>query len=283
MNTIIITGLFALVLAFALGLTLGFFKKIFAVEVDPLISKVREILPGANCGACGFPGCDGFASAVAAKTAEISGCTVGGKPVAEKLAALVGGDVVIQPVIAVLACRGAHDKAKAKGEYIGVKSCRAVKIATGSIKRCAWGCQGFGDCVKVCKFDALKMGKDGLPHVDINKCTGCRVCMGECPQHILWAVPRDIKGARPLCSNLNVNKAMVAKNCKAGCIKCELCVKNCPEKCIQMVNGIPVVDYSKCTACGVCVSKCPIKVMSLGITSSEEIPVGSIPEGSISP
>ena len=270
MNILLITALVALALAFSLGMALGFFKQIFAVEVDPLIGRIRDLLPGANCGACGFPGCDGYATAVAGKTAEINSCTVGGKPVAEKLAALVGGDVVIQPVIAVLACRGTSEKAKLKGEYIGVKSCRAAKISTGSIKRCAWGCQGFGDCVKVCKFGALSLGTDGLPHVDSAKCTGCRACMAECPQHIIWAVPRDLKGARPLCSNLNVNKAMVAKNCKSGCIKCELCVKNCPVECIKMVNGIPVVDYTKCTACGACVTKCPIKVMSLGV-----IPAGA--------
>ena len=277
MTIILITGIFALVLAFSLGLALGFFKKIFAVEVDPMVGKIRELLPGANCGACGYPGCDGYALAVAGKTAEISSCTVGGKPVAEKLSALVGGDVVIQPVIAVLACRGSHEKARLKGEYIGVKSCRAAKIATGSIKRCTWGCQGFGDCTKVCKFDALKLGEDGLPHVDTAKCTGCRLCMAECPQHIIWAVPRDLKGARPLCSNLNVNKTMVAKNCKAGCIKCELCVKNCPEQCIKMVNGIPVVDYNKCTGCGVCVNKCPIKVMSLGVVPAKAVSAGVAP------
>ena len=263
MNIVLVTALFALVLAFSLGTALGFFKKIFAVEEDPLISQIREILPGANCGACGFPGCDGYASAVAKGAADISACTVGGKSAAEKLAALVGGSADVKPMVAVLACRGTREKALLKGQYLGVKSCRAAKISTGSIKRCSWGCQGFGDCVRVCKFDALSMGEDGLPHVDAAKCTGCKACANECPQHIIWIIPRGQKGARPICSNLNVNKVMVAKNCKNGCIKCELCVKNCPEQCIKMVNGIPVVDYDKCTSCGVCVTKCPIKVMAL--------------------
>ncbi|MCL2763545.1 MAG: RnfABCDGE type electron transport complex subunit B [Treponema sp.] len=261
MNIILITAVFALVLAFSLGTALGFFKKIFAVEEDPLIGQIRGFLPGANCGACGFPGCDGYAAAVAKGEAEINKCTVGGQTAANGLSSLVGGSAAVVPVIAVMACRGTHEKAKLKGEYIGVKSCRAAKISTGSIKLCSWGCQGFGDCVKVCKFDALSMGGDGIPHVDAAKCTGCKACSNECPQHIIWAIPREQKGARPLCSNLNVNKAMVAKNCKNGCIKCELCVKNCPEQCIRMANGIPVVDYSKCTSCGNCVAKCPIKVM----------------------
>jgi RnfABCDGE-type electron transport complex B subunit len=262
----LITALFALILAFALGLALGFFKQFFAVEEDPLVSQIRAALPGANCGACGFPGCDGYAAAVAGGQAGINSCSAGGPSVAKQLSALVGGDASVKAMTAVLACRGTHEKALPKGEYIGVKSCRAAKISTGSIKRCTWGCQGFGDCVKVCKFGAIAMGENGLPRVDTKKCTGCRACANECPQHIIWVIPKDARAARPLCSNMNVNRALVAKNCKAGCIKCELCVKNCPETCIKMANGIPAVDYAKCSVCGACVSKCPIKVMALDYT-----------------
>ena len=263
MSIVLITAVFALTLAFLLGLALGFFKQFFAVKEDPLVAEIRETLPGANCGACGFPGCDGYASAVAAQTAGITSCPVGGKAVAEKLAGLIGGDANITPQVAVLACRGTKDKALSRGDYIGVKSCRAARISTGSIKACTWGCQGFGDCVIVCKFDAITMGDDALPVIDYAKCTGCRACSAECPQHIIRIVPRELKGAIPLCSNLNVLKTQVAKNCKNGCIKCELCVKNCPEQCIKMANGIPVVDYPKCTNCGTCVEKCPTKVFKL--------------------
>ena len=263
MSVVLITALFALILAFILGLALGFFKQYFAVEEDPLTGQVRELLPGANCGACGFPGCDGYAAAVAEKAAGINSCSPGGQTVAEKLATLIGGTADVKSVAAFIACSGTRDKSLLKGEYVGVQSCRPAKISTGSIKRCSWGCQGFGDCIKVCKFGALSMGEGRIPIVDTNKCTGCKACMAECPQHIIHAIPRDLRGARPLCSNLNVNKAMVARNCKAGCIKCELCVKNCPEQCIKMVNGIPVVDYAKCTSCGTCVTVCPPKVMKL--------------------
>ena len=263
MNVVLVTALFSLGLAFILGLALGFFKEFFAVKEAPLTGQLRSILPGANCGACGFPGCEAYAISVAKAESGINSCTVGGQAVAEQMSELVGGSANVKPMVAVLACRGTHEKAPDKGEYIGVKSCRAAKISTGSIKRCSWGCQAFGDCVKVCKFGALSMGEEGLPHVDTEKCTGCRACANECPQHIIWVIPRETKGARPLCSNLNVNKAMVAKNCKAGCIKCEICVKNCPEGCIKMANGIPVVENTKCSSCGVCVAKCPIKVMTL--------------------
>jgi RnfABCDGE-type electron transport complex B subunit len=263
MSIILITALFALSVAFVLGLALGFFKQVFAVQEDPLIGQIRGILPGANCGACGFPGCDGYATAIAAQKAGISSCPVGGKAVGEKLAALTGGDADVKPQVAILACRGTKEKAVSRGEYIGVKSCRAARISTGSIKACTWGCQGFGDCVKACKFDALSMDNNGLPIIDYDKCTGCRACSAECPQHIIRIVNRELKGAIPLCSNLNVLRTMVSKNCKAGCIKCELCIKNCPEQCMKMANGIPVVDYTKCTNCGTCKEKCPIKVIKL--------------------
>lgn len=107
------------------------------------------------------------------------------------------------------------------------------------------------------------MGEDGIPRVDAGGCTGCRACVAECPQGIIMAIPRDIKGVRVLCSNKDVNRAMVANNCKAGCIKCGLCVKNCQEQCIKMTSGIPVADNDKCTSCGICVKKCPVKVIKL--------------------
>jgi RnfABCDGE-type electron transport complex B subunit len=263
MSVVLITAIFALLLAFVLGLALGFFKQFFAVKEDPLIGEIKGILPGANCGACGFPGCEGYATALAEKKAAISKCPVGGSTAAEKLAALIGGDADVKPQVAVLACRGTKDKAIDRGKYIGVKTCRAAKIATGSIKACTWGCQGFGDCAKVCQFGAITMGEDGLPIIDPAKCTGSRLCSVECPQHIIKMVPKELSGAMPLCSNVNVLRSQVSKNCKNGCIKCELCVKNCPEKCLTMVNGIPVVDYAKCSSCGTCTQKCPVKVMKL--------------------
>jgi Na+-translocating ferredoxin:NAD+ oxidoreductase RNF subunit RnfB len=264
MNIILITALFAAALALILGIALGFFREFFAVEEDPLVGLVRAALPGANCGACGFPGCDGYAAAVAAKTAGTGSCSVGGKPVAEKIAALLGTDAAdVVPAVAVLACQGSKDHAPQKGDYAGVQTCRGAKLSAGGTKLCAWGCLGFGDCTAVCQFGALSMGADGLPRIDRAKCTDCKVCVAECPQQLLREVPKDRQGAMARCSNRNPVKAMVMKTCKVGCIKCELCVKNCPAKCITMDNGIPVVDYGKCTSCGTCVAKCPTKVLKL--------------------
>jgi Na+-translocating ferredoxin:NAD+ oxidoreductase RNF subunit RnfB len=263
MSIIVTTAIFAAALAFVLGAALGFFRQFFAVAQDPLTGQIREILPGANCGACGYPGCDAYAGAVAKREAGISSCSVGGPAVAERLAALVGGDASVVSVVAVLACQGSIDRAPVKGEYTGVRTCRGAKLSTGGTKLCAWGCLGFGDCAAVCTFGALSMGENGLPRIDKAKCTGCKVCIEECPQGVLCGAPRDQKGAFTFCSNRNPVKAMVMKTCKAGCIKCELCVKNCPEGCIVMDNGIPKVDYDKCTSCGICVSKCPTKVLKL--------------------
>ncbi len=263
MNIILLTLIFAAVLAFVLGLALGFFKDFFRVERDIKIDEVRAALPGANCGACGFPGCDGYAEAVAAGQTTVTRCTVGGKAVAELLAKIMGVDAKAETVVAVLACQGSIDRAPSKGQYQGALSCRAAKIATGSTKLCAWGCLGLGDCTLVCQFDALHMGDDGLPHVNYEKCTGCGLCIAECPQMLLRRVPKDRKGAIVLCTNRNTIKAQIRKTCSVACIKCEICVKNCPEQCIHMENGIPIVDYTKCTSCGICVAKCPTNSFKL--------------------
>ena len=263
MSILITTALFSAALALALGIALGFFKEFFKVETDPLVGTVRAALPGVNCGACGYPGCDGYAAAVASREAEVTRCAPGGKACASALGAIMGVNAQGEDVVAVLACQGSKQHAPLKGEYIGVRTCRGAKISAGGTKLCAWGCMGYGDCVAVCQFNALRMEDDGLPHVDFDKCTGCGKCIAECPQQILQKVSKDRIGSMVVCSNHNPLKAMVMKTCKVGCIKCEICVKNCPEKCISMVNGIPIVDYAKCTSCGVCVAKCPTKVFKM--------------------
>jgi Na+-translocating ferredoxin:NAD+ oxidoreductase RNF subunit RnfB len=260
---ILITAIFALILAFVLGTALGFFREFFAVPQDPMIDKINDVLPGANCGACGYPGCGNYAAAIVAGNAGVSSCTVGGPSVAEKIAAITGiaGGEVAQTV-AVLACQGSSIHTPPKGIYTGLQTCRGAKLAGGT-KLCSWGCLGFGDCVKVCKFGALTMSKNKLPVIDYVKCTGCRLCVTECPQALLKNIIKDQKGAMTLCSNLNPVKQMVAKTCKIACIKCGLCVKNCPQQCISLDTNIPVVDFSKCTSCGTCTEKCPTKVFKI--------------------
>ena len=263
MSIVLITALFAAALAFVLGITLGFFRDFFAVKEDPVAGLIREVLPGANCGACGYPGCDNYAAAVAAGEAKANACTVGGSSAAEKIAAITGKDAgAVVQIAAVLACQGSSLHTPPRGSYTGLETCRGAKL-TGGTKLCSWGCIGFGDCVNVCRFGALSMTENKLPKVDYAKCTGCGLCIGECPMGLLKGVAKEQRGAMVLCSNRNPVKQAVTKACKISCFKCGLCVKNCPEQCINLDTFIPVVDLAKCSSCGTCAEKCPSKVFKI--------------------
>ncbi|AEE16288.1 RnfABCDGE type electron transport complex subunit B [Treponema brennaborense] len=263
MTTILITLGISFAIAFILGVLLGFFKKIFYVPVDPTIEKVRSALPGANCGACGYPGCDGFAAAVAAGNAPVDGCAAGGAATAEAVGNIMGVSASAVQQVALLACQGSKEHAQPRGTYNGVKTCRAAKLSINGTKMCSYGCIGFADCVAVCKFDALAMKDDGLPHVDYAKCTGCGMCVAECPQGLFAKVDSARKGAVARCSNRSTNKAPIIKQCKTGCIKCGKCERACPEHALVVTNGIPLVDYGKCTSCGECIKGCPTHVLEL--------------------
>ncbi len=263
MNTILITVIVAFVIALILGILLGFFKKLFYVPVDEKVEKVREALPGANCGGCGYPGCDGFAAAVAAGEAPVDGCAAGGVDTAKAVGAIMGQEVTAEPKVSVLRCRGIKAATVARGTYNGIKSCAAAHQAVNGTKMCQYGCVGFGDCVEACQFDALVIGEDGIPHVNYENCTGCGMCVKTCPMNLFILVPESRKGAVALCANRTQNKPSILKNCKNGCIKCGKCERNCPEQCLKLVDGIPEIDYAKCTSCGTCVTGCPTHVLTL--------------------
>ena len=264
MSLVIITAVCAFALAFILGTALGFFRDFFAVPQNPAIDRIRELLPGANCGGCGFPGCDNFAAAIAAGSAGSAVCTAGGPGVAEKISALTGASGGnAESMVSVLACRGSLSRAGFKGTYSGVQSCRGAKISSGGTKLCSFACMGFGDCVSACKFGAIAMGADGLPVISYAKCNGCGMCAKECPQGLLKLIPAGRKGALALCSNKSPVKQGLIKSCSAACTACGLCVKNCPQRCISLETHIPVIDYSKCDSCGLCAEKCPTGVLKI--------------------
>ena len=264
MKVIIATVIVALVVAFVLGVLLGLFKKIFAVAVDPKVAQIRDALSGGNCGGCGYAGCDAFAAAVAAGEAPVTGCVAGGPATAEKLSQIMGvSGGGAERKVAFLACRGSKECAGTKGEYTGLKTCRAASLAVGGTKLCASGCVGYGDCAAACPFGALSMGDDGLPHVDYKKCTGCGKCAKVCPKHLFALVPAERKGSVAACSCHSDNKPQIRKNCTAGCFKCGMCARKCPAQCIDVSSGIPQIDYAKCTSCGECVKACPDKVLHL--------------------
>jgi len=264
MTLIVYTIVVALAIGFALGVLLGLFKKIFAVKVDPKVQEVRAALSGANCGGCGYAGCDAFAEAVVKGEAPVSGCVAGGASCAEKVASIMGvSGSSSEPKIAFVACNGTHENAVKKAEYEGVKTCAAAQLTMNGTKKCAFGCIGFGDCVEVCPFGALSMGKDGIPKVDSEKCVGCGKCVKACPKHVIRLIDKNTKGAIALCSCKSDNKPQIKKDCSTGCFKCGICAKKCPEQCIDISSGLPQIDYAKCTSCGTCVSSCPDKVLHL--------------------
>lgn len=208
------------------GAMLSYAARRFSVPVDPRVERVADVLPGANCGACGYASCIELARAVVKGEAAATSCVAGGSDVAAKVAEVTGQAVdvsKITPKTAFVRCRGGRDKAKDKFEYKGVETCHASMLVAGGHKACVYGCLGLGDCVRVCPFDAIKMGEDGIPVVDEEKCTACNKCVVECPRQIITLIPRD-QAVVLACVSKDKGKK-VRDECTVGCFTCGLCVK----------------------------------------------------------
>jgi len=230
-----------------LALVFGFFltvaSKKFYVKVDPKIEQISEILPNANCGACGYPGCDNFAKAVVEGKAPANGCVVGGQETADKISEILGIESAsVTPMIAVVQCLGDREIAVRRSEYYGVSSCKEAEILGGD-KGCEYGCLGFGDCVEACPFEAMRMGENGLPIVIEERCTGCGECVKACPRGIMALVPENQKIYLG-CISKERGKD-VSSVCKLGCIGCTLCTRVVPEGTITMDGYIPIIHYDK--------------------------------------
>ena len=243
-----------------IGLLLGVAGKKFAVEVDERETAVRELLPGNNCGGCGYAGCDAMAQAIAAGEAPANGCPVAGSEVANKIAAIMGeaaGDA--QRQVAFVKCSGTCDKTNVKYRYYGIQDCRKAAMVPGKgEKMCSYGCMGFGSCVQVCPFDAIHV-VDGVAVVDQEKCKACKKCIAVCPNHLIELVPYEAK-YKVACNSKDKGKDVKAA-CDAGCIGCKLCEKQCKFDAIHVEDNIAKIDYSKCKNCGACALKCPSKVI----------------------
>ncbi|NLA26385.1 MAG: RnfABCDGE type electron transport complex subunit B [Firmicutes bacterium] len=239
-----------------LGILLGAAAHFFALETDPRVEAVRNALPGANCGACAYAGCNKYAEAIVEGRAPVNACTPGGSASAEAIAAIMGQDVsAVEEVVAAVFCRGDNVRASEKFLYDGISDCAYAQQYHGGFKTCPYGCLGLGNCVRVCPFDAIAMGPDGLPQVDEELCTGCGLCRDACPRGIIRLVPKGNQGHLVWCSSQERGKT-VTRACEVGCTGCRACVRACPQEAISMEGNLAVIDLAKCDDCGLCMEKC---------------------------
>ncbi|WP_298451192.1 Fe-S cluster domain-containing protein [uncultured Prevotella sp.] len=260
LTAVVVLGGIALVSAVILYVC----SKKFAVHEDPRIGQVSAILPGANCGGCGYPGCAGMASALVkgADTGSIEGlfCPVGGSDVMGQVADLLGMAVAnSEPKVSVVRCNGTCELRQRIAVYDGLKTCSAVNSCGAGETGCGYGCLGCGDCVNACSFGAIVMNPEtGLPEVDEEKCTACGACVKACPRHIIELRKKGIKNRRVYVRCVNQDKGAVAmKACKAACIGCGKCEKECKFGAITIENNLSYIDPEKCRLCRKCVEACP--------------------------
>ena len=259
--TVIVKPVLAIgALGLILGVGLGLAGVLFAFKENEHVKAIRAVLPGANCGGCGFAGCANFAEAVAAGEAKTNGCPVGGAKAAEQVAEIMGvAPELERRVAAFVKCGGGESKSNFRYEYQGYHDCRAMALlAGGGSKSCPYGCLGMGSCVRACMFDALRY-VDGIAQVDNEKCMACGLCAAACPRGLVELVPYDHL-IRVAC-NFPANGKITRMHCTAGCISCKKCEKICPHGAIHVENNLAHINYELCTQCGACAEVCPTKVV----------------------
>lgn len=245
-----------------IGIFLGVSGKKFAVEVDEREEAILDVLPGNNCGGCGYAGCSGLAAAIAQGKADVGGCPVGGASVAGKIGEIMGVDAsASERKTAFVKCGGTCEKTKSEYEYYGIKDCiMASQMQDGGAKGCAYGCLGYGSCVDACPFDAIHI-VDGIAVVDKEACKACGKCVDACPKHLIELIPYKQK-TFVQCNSNEKGKALMDV-CQVGCIGCRLCERNCEAEAITVNNFLAHIDADKCTNCGVCAEKCPRKIITV--------------------
>ena len=243
-------------------------SKRFAVFEDPRLGQVSALLPGANCGGCGFAGCSGMADALvkSADKGSIDGlnCPVGGAEVMGQVASLLGMAIANgEPMVAVVRCNGTCEQRQHVVDYAGLRTCAAMNATGAGETLCGYGCLGCGDCVRSCQFGAIRMNEEtGLPEVDEDKCTACGACAKACPRQIIELRKKGPKGRRVFVSCVNKDKGAVSmKACKASCIGCGKCRRECQFEAITIGNNLSYIDPAKCRLCRKCVAVCPTKAI----------------------
>lgn len=255
--------------ALILGVLLALVSRFFAVAEDEKVKAVRACLPGVNCGACGYKGCDDYASAVANGKAEPNLCVPGAEATANELGQILGVKVEApEDVVAFVHCNGNCEATTKKASYDGITSCKAASMLYGGPDACHFGCLGLGDCVSVCPSNAICI-KDGVACINTALCLGCGLCKDVCPKHIISLIPQETE-AVVVCSNTQKG-ADARKACKNACIGCKKCEKACEHGAITVTNNLAKIDYDKCTGCGSCAKVCPTGAMKQ--VFFEDIPV----------
>ncbi|MBE6827837.1 MAG: RnfABCDGE type electron transport complex subunit B [Ruminococcaceae bacterium] len=263
MNPILLAVILVATIGLIAGLGLSVASIVMAVPKDETAEKIRECLPGANCGACGFSGCDGYAAALSkGETKETNLCAPGGNDAAKQVAAILGVEAgEIEPKAAVVHCNGTCDHSSKKLEYKGIHSCKMASQLFGGPKECVYGCIGYGDCVEVCQYGAISI-RDSVARINPMLCTACQMCIKTCPKQLIELVPLHKTKAVVTCKNHNKG-AFTRKECTVGCIGCMKCQKVCEFEAIKVENNTAHVDYDKCTGCGKCAEGCPVKAIHL--------------------
>ena len=252
---ILIAFLVMLAIALIAGILLSILSHFFAVPEDPLKAELRACLPGINCGACGYKGCDDYAAAMAADGAKPPLCVLGAQAVADQLANLLGIEAEpFNDVVAFVACNGHCEATAKKAIYEGVQTCKAASMLYGGSNACRYGCLGLGDCAAVCPANAICLA-DGIAHVDTSRCIGCGLCSKTCPKQVISILPQNT--ATVVQCSSKQKGADARKACKNACIACKKCEKDCPNGAITVKDNLAVIDYSKCTNCGTCIAGCP--------------------------